>query len=68
MRPITEAVILKDGRIEMLTNEELVSLLSVGDTCAVLERPALIPAEHSVRLIALGYMVTCPAGFGGSKI
>jgi hypothetical protein len=42
---------------KMLTREEFVSLLLVGNTCAVLEQPALIPDEHSIRLIALGYMV-----------
>jgi hypothetical protein len=40
-----------------LTSQEFVSLLLVGNTCAVVEQPALIPAEHSIRLIALGYMV-----------
>jgi hypothetical protein len=40
-----------------LTSEEFVSLLLVGNTYAVLEAPALIPAEHSARLIGLGYMV-----------
>jgi hypothetical protein len=39
-----------------LTREEFTSLLAVGETCAVLEPPAVIPAEHSARLIALGYM------------
>ena len=33
------------------------SLLTVGNTCAVREPPAVIPAEHSARLIELGYMV-----------
>ena len=37
-----------------LTREEFASLLTVGNTCAVLE--PVIPAEHSTRLIALGYM------------
>src|SRR3984893_11760895 len=41
----------------MLTREEFASLLTVGNTCAVLEPPAVIPAEHRARLIALGYMV-----------
>jgi hypothetical protein len=41
---------------EMLTREEFASLLTVGNTCAVLEPPPIIPAEHSARLIALGYM------------
>jgi hypothetical protein len=41
----------------MLTREEFASLLTVGNTSAVLEPPAVIPAEHSARLIALGYMV-----------
>lgn len=40
-----------------LTSEELASLLKVGNTNAVLEPPAAIPAAHSVRLIELGYMV-----------
>jgi hypothetical protein len=51
------SVILDHGRIEDVTREEFVSLLLVGNTCAVLEQPALIPAEHSARLIALGYMM-----------
>jgi hypothetical protein len=40
-----------------LSKAEFTSLLTVGNTCAVLEPPAVIPAEHSARLIALGYMV-----------
>jgi hypothetical protein len=39
-----------------LTSDEFVSLLIVGNLCAVTEPPAVIPAEHSARLIALGYM------------
>jgi hypothetical protein len=39
-----------------LTRDEFASLLTVGKTCAVLEPPAVIPAEHSARLIGLGYM------------
>jgi hypothetical protein len=39
-----------------LSKAEFASLLMVGNTCAVLEPPAVIPAEHSARLIALGYM------------
>lgn len=42
---------------EMLTFEEFDSLLTVGNTSAVTSPPAAIPAEHSVRLIALGYML-----------
>jgi hypothetical protein len=42
---------------EPLTPEEFASLLKVGNTCAVLEPPAIIPAKHRARLIALGYMV-----------
>ena len=38
-----------------LTREEFASLLTVG-RCAVFEPPAVIPAEHSARLIGLGYM------------
>jgi hypothetical protein len=40
-----------------LSTEEYASLLKVSKTCAVLELPAIVPAEHSVRLIRLGYMV-----------
>jgi hypothetical protein len=39
----------------LLTREEFVSLLTVGNT-SVLDPPAAIPAEHSARLIRLGYM------------
>jgi hypothetical protein len=39
-----------------LTLGEFASLLAVGNTCAVLDPPAVIPAEHSARLVALGYM------------
>lgn len=39
-----------------LTSEEFVSLLKVANTSAVLEPPAVIPAEHSARLIGLGYV------------
>jgi hypothetical protein len=39
----------------MLTDEEFASLLTVGN-CSVLDPPAVIPAEHSVRLIGLGYI------------
>ena len=42
---------------KMLSREEFASLLTVGNTCAVLEPPAVIAAEHRARLIALGYMV-----------
>ena len=42
---------------EPLTPEEFASLLSVGNTCAVREPPAVIPAQHRARLIELGYMV-----------
>ena len=39
-----------------LTREEFASLLKVANTNAVLQPPAVILAEHSTRLIALGYM------------
>jgi hypothetical protein len=39
-----------------LTRQEFASLVKVAKTNAVLEPPAVIPAEHSVRLIGLGYM------------
>ena len=40
---------------KMLTREEFASLLTVGNT-TLLEPPAVIPTEHSARLIELGYM------------
>ena len=42
--------------MKTITREEFVSLLIVGNSCAVIEVPAVISAEHSARLIALGYM------------
>jgi hypothetical protein len=42
---------------EALTPEEFSSLLTVGNTPAVNCLPAAIPAEHSARLIALGYII-----------
>jgi hypothetical protein len=46
-----------DGiRIRTSCPEEFASLLTVGNTCAVREPPAVIPAEHSARLIELGYI------------
>jgi hypothetical protein len=39
-----------------LTREEFASLLMVGNATVRSSAPA-IPAEHSARLIALGYMV-----------
>jgi hypothetical protein len=44
------------SKSKLLTREEFASLLIVGNTCAVLEPPAAIPADHSARLIELGYM------------
>jgi hypothetical protein len=41
---------------DSLTPEEFASLLTVGSTSAVTDPPAVIPVEHSTRLIALGYM------------
>jgi hypothetical protein len=41
---------------EKLTREEFASLLTVGNATVRSSAPA-IPAEHSARLIALGYMV-----------
>jgi hypothetical protein len=46
-----------DREAQMLTSEEFASLLLVGNTPAVTRPPAVIPATHSARLIALGYMV-----------
>jgi hypothetical protein len=44
------------GQIETLTTGELASLLLVGSTSAITDPPAVVPAEHSAKLIALGYM------------
>jgi hypothetical protein len=41
----------------MLTREEFASLLTVGSVSAVLDPLVTIPAEHSARLIGLGYTV-----------
>ena len=41
---------------QMLTSEECASLLAVGNAPVNSSAPA-IPAAHSARLIALGYMV-----------
>lgn len=41
---------------EVLTDEEFASLLTIGNTRVHTPVPT-IPAEHSARLIALGYMV-----------
>ena len=41
----------------MLTHDEFASLLRVGNTSAVTDPPAVIPAVHRDRLISLGYMV-----------
>ena len=39
-----------------LSAEEFAALLTVGNTSAVTCPPAVIPAEHRARLIALGYI------------
>jgi hypothetical protein len=44
------------SKSKMLTSEEFASLLIVGNLCAVTNPPAVIPAEHSAKLIGLGYM------------
>jgi hypothetical protein len=43
------------AKSQMLTSEEFASLLTVGNTSAVTDPPAIIPTEHSATLIALGY-------------
>lgn len=45
------------AKAKLLSSEEFVSLLTVANTSAVTSPPAVIPAEHSKRLIAMGYMV-----------
>jgi hypothetical protein len=44
------------AKAKMLTREEFASLLTVGNTSAMLDPPAVISADHSAKLIALGYM------------
>jgi hypothetical protein len=44
-------------KLEILTREEFASLVLVGNTSGVTDRPAVIPVEHSAKLISLGYMV-----------
>jgi hypothetical protein len=44
------------AKSQMLTSEEFASLLTVGNTSAVTDPPAIIPTEHRATLIALGYM------------
>jgi hypothetical protein len=51
-----ETILMMAATSKKLTREELASLLKVGNTSAVLEPPAAIPAEHSARLIELGYI------------
>jgi hypothetical protein len=45
------------AKATMLTNEEFASLVTVGRVAAVLGPSPAIPAEHSIRLTGLGYMV-----------
>ena len=54
--PITESGHIRIMKSKTLTLEEFVSLLVVGNGCAITDLPSIIPAEHSARLIALGYM------------
>jgi hypothetical protein len=49
--------LVMDLEAQILTQEEFASLLLVGNTPATSRPPAVIPAAHSARLIALGYMV-----------
>ena len=46
-----------DLEAQMLTTEEFASLLLVGNAPAISTPPPVIPAAHSAKLIALGYMV-----------
>jgi hypothetical protein len=53
-----------ESESESLTPEEFASLLTVGNTCAVRERPAVIPAQHRARLIERGTWWTYEVGCG----
>jgi hypothetical protein len=46
---------MMSSKSKTLTREEFASLLTVGNT-SVNQPPTIIPAEHSARLIGLGYM------------
>jgi hypothetical protein len=50
-------------QVNMLSREEFASLLMVGNTRAMSDPPAIIPADHRIMLIALGYMATWREGF-----
>ena len=54
--PITESGHIQIMESKTLTLEEFVSLLVVGNGCAITDLPSIIPAEHSARLIALGFI------------
>jgi hypothetical protein len=54
--PITENGHIRIMESKTLTLEEFVSLLVVGNGCAITDLPSIIPAEHSARLIALGFI------------
>jgi hypothetical protein len=54
--PIGSIIRSMTSKAKVLTPEEFASLLTVGNTSAVTCPPAVIPAAHSARLIALGYM------------
>jgi hypothetical protein len=45
------------AKSKLVAREEFASLLIVGNTFAVSDPPVAIPAAHSAKLIALGYMV-----------
>jgi len=50
------AILVLASESKTLTREEFASLLTVGNTSAVTDPPAVIPAEHSARLVALGFI------------
>jgi hypothetical protein len=54
--PITESGHIRIMESKTLTLEEFVSLLVVGNGCAITDLPSIIPAEHSARLMALGFI------------
>jgi hypothetical protein len=54
--PITESGHIRIMESKTLTLEEFVSLLVVGNGCAITDLLSIIPAEHSARLIALGFI------------
>jgi hypothetical protein len=53
---------------ESLTLDEFVALLAIGNTSRVTDPPAVISAEHSARLVDLGYTLHHSALYQGCSL